>query len=68
MQPNNDNPLKKREEFAESLRKTKRQEHILAKRRKLTDSKKKALALAGETTYDEPKIDYNTISEPDLRQ
>ena len=36
MQPFMDNPLKKREEFATSLRKKKRNEKIAAKRRKLT--------------------------------
>ena len=39
-------PLRKREEFAESLRKKKRNDQINKKRRKLTDSKKKLLVEA----------------------
>jgi len=39
MQPNNTDTLKKREDFAVTLRKKKRQEKVAEKRRKLTEKR-----------------------------
>ena len=62
-------PLRKREEFAESLRKKKRNEQITKKRRKLTDSKKKLLVeAAASEVYAEKEINYHVVTEMQLRQ